>query len=84
MVQAPKAEYRGNMLQLKDTAVHMTVPVSNRTASPITSIRVQLTSISLYTKVVLTNPYIPTNDKGNSNVSADCMPDPSSVNVVKS
>ena len=78
VVQTPQGEYRRNMIQLKESAIPIRVPVS---ASTTTSTTVQPTSVPLYTKDVIAKPLCPTretpdNNKENANVSAEHTPDP--------
>ena len=87
-VHTPQGEYRKNRLHPKIATVPSTDWVSTSTTGTITSTTVQPTSVPLYAKEIPTKPQcpikeLPDNNKGNSNVSAECAPEPLGMKVVK-
>ena len=88
LVQTPQGEYRRNKLQLQNVAITTTVPVSTGTVITTTSTTVQPTSGAQFKKDLLVKPLcpikeLPNKNKGNFNVSAECIPDSSHANVVE-
>ena len=75
IVETPQGEYRRKRIHLKEAAVNTTVPAS--TTSVVS--KVQVKSVHQHTHDVQSEPINPTqespdNNKGNSNVSAKCVP----------
>ena len=84
IVETPQGEYRRNRIHLKEAAVNTTGPASNTSVVP----KVQVKSIHQHTQDEQSEPITPTqespdNNKGNSNVSAQCVPYHQSAKLVE-
>ena len=84
IVETPQGEYRRNKIHLKQAAVNTIVPANNTSVVP----KVQVKSVYQHThRMCKVSPIAPTqespnNNKGNSNVSTQCVPNPQSAKVV--
>ena len=84
IVETPQGKYRRNRIHVKEAAMNTTVPA--RTTSVVS--KTQVKSVHQHTQDVQIEAITPTqespdNNKGNSNVSAQCVPCPQSAKVVE-
>ena len=84
IVETPQGEYGRNRIHLKKAAMNTTVPASTTSVVP----KVQVKSVHQHTQDVQSEAITPiqespSNNKGNSNVSAQCVPNPQNAKVVK-
>ena len=83
-VETPQGEHRRNRIYLKEAAVNTTVPAS--TTSVVSKIEIKC--VPQHTQGVQSDSIAPTqespnNNKGNSNVSVQCVPNPQSAKVLE-
>ena len=82
IAKKPQGEYRRNRIHIKEAAMNTTVPASTTSVVP----NIQVKSVHQHTQDVQNEPITqesPNNNKGNSNVSAQCVPNPQSAKVVE-
>ena len=84
IVEMQQGEYRRKRIHLKKAAVHTTITASTTSVVP----KVRVKSIHQHDQDVQSVPIAPTqesrnNNKGNSNVSAQCVPNPQSTKVME-